>query len=721
MNLRNIRTIYNRDLRAIVKNPIALLIAVGVTVLPALYAWVNVQACWNPYTHTSEIPVAVVNEDQSATIQDKTVNVGLEVVDNLKKNKDIKWSFVKEKDADAGIMDGTYYAEILIPKDFSKDFSTLLQDEPMKPQVLYKLNTKANPVANKITDEAKNTLVDEISTSFISMVNKTFFSFLNSVGTDAVNNQNAIIGFRNDMIDLNRNMDLITGGLQTVDERSANLSQFLSQLQAVLPNVDQQMDALVSTNQTQQTAIQSAQDTMNRTLDSISVNLSNARAEAQRLSDALSALNTSTTGMASSQISTAGSQVSLGIASLNDILLLMQNYLQVLNQQSPSADIAKMLADLQTAQAQLSTLKNTVNSLQQQAQNTNLLNSQLLNTGITQANQTVNTLVDALSLYNTTVRPTLNTIADGLYSTLNDANQMLETAHGLNQQINTMMQSAVNGSNLAGQISTDLRGRLLQYRSLIGELSEKLEQVSSSDILKIIAVLQNNPDFMSDFLSSPFDLKEQPVYPVPNYGSAMSPLYSILAIWEGTLLLLAIFRAEPKPFPGLEAISLRERFYGKMLTFITFSVIQAVIITLGNKLLVGIYTVNFPLLMVVAIVSAITFTMITYTLVALFWNFGKALSIIYLIVQVAGSGGSYPVQVDPLVFRILQPLFPFTYGLEGMREAIAGPVIERVLVDFIALFIMQACSFVFGFFLRIPLYGRIRAFKRKYQRAGIGE
>ena len=142
---------------------------------------------------------------------------------------------------------------------------------------------------------------------------------------------------------------------------------------------------------------------------------------------------------------------------------------------------------------------------------------------------------------------------------------------------------------------------------------------------------------------------------------------------------------------------------------------------MGDKLLLGVYTVNAPLLILFGIVSSFTFSTIIYTLVSLFGNVGKALAIIWMVIQIAGSGGSYPIQVDPLFFRILQPSFPFTYALGGFREAIGGPLISSVVLDFTMLFIFAIVFILIGIFFKEKINKYTNKFEEKFEESGIAE
>ena len=195
--MKNIVKIFKRDLKSIVKNPIALIIVAGVCVIPALYAWVNIKACWDPYGNTSTIPIAVVNSDKGAEVLGEQLNVGQEIIEELKNNKNIGWRFVSKENADSGVIDGTYFASIEIPENFSEDLVSITTDRSKKAEIIYKLDTKANPVAGKIAGVAEETLVDEITTNFIETVNEKAFEKIDGYEDKIDKNKIDIIKLKN--------------------------------------------------------------------------------------------------------------------------------------------------------------------------------------------------------------------------------------------------------------------------------------------------------------------------------------------------------------------------------------------------------------------------------------------------------------------------------------------------------------------------------------------
>ncbi|WP_088188329.1 YhgE/Pip domain-containing protein [Desulfosporosinus sp. FKA] len=719
--MKNILKLYSNDLKRIKSNPIALIIIAGLCILPSLYAWVNILACWDPYENTGSIPVAVVNQDQGVTYQGKLINIGNTVVNTLKTNKQIGWKFVSDNEANLGVVDGTYFAVIEIPSNFSASFVSFLTTAAKKPEIVYKVDTKTDPVAGKITEAAKSSLVDQISTSFISTVNTSIFTMFNKVGADAAANKSKIIQWKDEIIQINRNMSLILPLLQDINSRSGNLSSFLSEIQAAMPGVDNQLSDLAQINDNNSAMLKTTQLTLNQSFDTIETGLNNAQASVNRIHDLLQSVNSLAANTSASQVNSTIGQINLELEALNNQISTIITYLQKFNDINPSTHLAKLIASLQSIKNSLTSETNQLNSLQQQFNQANTINQTLwqqLDEITTNLNSQI---IQTANSYNGSARKDLNAIAGNLTNAANDASNLITSAQGLQAQINNLMGTAIQGSQLAAKVSGDLRSRLLEYQEIISALSDKLQMVSNNDLAQILSILQSNPELMGSYIASPFNLQEESIYGVPNYGSAMAPVYTVLALWVGTLILTSLLKTETAYFEGIETLSLREKHFGKMLTFITLALVQGLIVSLGDKLLLGVYSVSTPLMIVAALMSSLTFVIITYTLVSLLGNLGKALAVIYMIVQLAGSGGTYPIQVDPLILRILQPTFPFTYAIALFREAMAGPLISSVALDFFMLILISVIFILLGFFLKKVLYEHVRKFETNFKLSGIGE
>ncbi|ERI89602.1 YhgE/Pip domain protein [Clostridiales bacterium oral taxon 876 str. F0540] len=719
--MRNIFKIYKRDIKSIIKNPIAAIIIIGVCVIPSLYAWVNIKACWDPYEKTNNIPIAVVNKDKGTSFKEKDINVGNEVVENLKKNHNIGWKFVSDKEAELGVIDGTYYAVIEIPEDFSSSFTSILTGNEKKPRINYKVDTKSNPIATKITGSAKSALVGQITSSFIATVNETAFSKLNEVGENAEKNKQNLINLKDNIIQIDKNMDAITSVLENINGNSKNLNTLLLELKTTMPSVSSGINTLQQNNQSTKDLINSTQNTLNSSLDNIQLSLNSAEASAGKTHDLLQSLNNGVAAANSSAVNSTIYTINAQIDAMINGITPIIKYLETLNAASPNADTANLIASLKSTQTSLNDAKDKGTNLQQQFNKSNELNKNLLNSLNDSILKTNTNLINSSKQYNSSTKASLNKMFGSLITATNDASDLLKAASEMSSQIDNIINTSIEGTNVSYKVSGDLNRRLYQFKDIISQLSDKFQQVNNNDLIQIITILQSNPQFMGNFISSPFELKEESIYGIPNYGSAMSPVYTVLALWVGCLILTSILKTEVSYFDGIEKISLREQHFGKMLTFITLAVIQAFIVSAGDKLILGVYSQYTVLMIIFAMISSFTFSIITFTMVSILGNFGKALNIVYMIIQLAGSGGTYPIQVDPLIFRILQPLFPFTYSIGGFREAVAGPIISKVVWDFTALILFAAVFILLGYYFKEPLHRLVHRFETRFKESGIGE
>ena len=227
---QNILRIYKRDFKNILHNPVALLITVGLLVLPSLYAWVNIVACWDPYGNTNGIKVAVVNMDQGVTLQGNTVNAGDEIVKNLRENDAIGWQFVSEEDAEYGLTHDRYYAMLEIPENFSSQLVNVLGDNYEKPQIIYRVNEKSNAIAPKITDTGAKTVTNEVTKAIIEVVDKVAFAVGNDVGEQIDTHEGKIKMLRDTVLAVNDNFGELEAELEKDGAGIAFFNQSVEQL-----------------------------------------------------------------------------------------------------------------------------------------------------------------------------------------------------------------------------------------------------------------------------------------------------------------------------------------------------------------------------------------------------------------------------------------------------------------------------------------------------------
>ena len=719
--MKNALLVFKRDVKSIIRNPVAIIIVLGICIIPSLYAWVNIKACWNTYKNTSTIPIAIVNNDKGATLNGKEINVGKDIVKEIKTNKKIGWKFVSEKEGNLGLVDGTYYAMIRIPENFSADLTSIVSGNIVKPEILYKVQTKSNPVAVKIAGAAKVSLIDEVTSKFIETVNKTIFSTANEIGDKVNENKDKIIKLKDSIILLDENMDLILSALDGVNSTSINIIDFLNEIEVILPELSSGLEEAININNNTVISVENSKNILNNTINNIELNLKIINDSNERIQAQLEVLQNNSENKLLNEVKSTLNEISKTITTINKTISSTISFLERVNSNTQSVEISNMILSLNNLQSKLKNQQEEIDELQESITTVNEDLSSILIKPINNFIDINDNIISVVQQYNYDVKPQLNTIVNSLITSIDDANYVINESKGLVNEINNFINIANEGSELTSEMTKKIAESLQEFKEPIHVLSEKLKVVENDDLVTIVSILQSNPTFMGDFIADPFNIVDEPIYEIPNYGSAMAPVYTVLALWVGGLMLTAILKTEVPDFEGSENLTIRQKYFGKMITFVSLALIQGLIVSIGNKVILKIYTVNTLLMILFALASSFTFSIIIYTLVATFGNVGKALSIIFMIIQLAGSGGTYPIQVDPMIFRILQPFFPFTYSLGGFREAIGGPLASSVIIDFVVLGVISMLFILFGYYLKEPLHPIVSKFERKFKDSGIAE
>ena len=205
--MKNILRVFLSDLKRISTNVIAIVVIIGLTVIPSLYAWFNILSNWDPYGEesTSKIKVAVVSDDNGTAIDGIEVNIGNKIIEALKANNTIGWVF-DENSADAveNVRSGEYYAALVIPSQFSSDLVSFLSDTVTHPQIQYYCNQKKNAIAPKITDKAKTAVKEQVNETFISTIASSLVSATDTVAQSDKLKQAGIDG-KGSLVDLIKN------------------------------------------------------------------------------------------------------------------------------------------------------------------------------------------------------------------------------------------------------------------------------------------------------------------------------------------------------------------------------------------------------------------------------------------------------------------------------------------------------------------------------------
>lgn len=720
--VKNIKLIYQRDLKSIFKYKAALLTITALCVLPCLYTLVNVKALWNPYNtqEVSRIPVAVVNNDQGAKLQGKQFNFGDKIVANMKQNHQIGWRFVDSKTAKTKLRAGKYYAEVEIPSNFSADLTSITSNNPTKAQINYTANTKSSPMGDKITETAAKTLVSTVKKQFVYQVNATIFSYLNVAGNKASSKQAEILNLKDLIISLGDSMELATGSLGDISDTSNSLAMAFSELKPVIA-ASQNVNVAGTIGSSNRELINSIDQSVNRSFNNVGTELRGAQANAKRLATLSKQLSAASAAHNRSQVNNLAGKMVTQINLVRGQLTPLISYLKTVNKSHPTTSVTNLINSLTSVEQLLNTQHQQVTALKRGLNSGSTVNAGAQQRVVNHAYSTMAKLNGSLQQYNNHVHNDLNAIQRQLNSTTNRTAGILSDVKKVRNLNEKSLDTVIRGNQLIGDSTGKLENQLLQYKDVILNASNQLKLTSDNNIADIISVLQNNPKLMGNALAEPFSVKDENIYPVSTFGSAFSPTYMALSIWVGCAMLVAVLHTSVPKYHKFKNLKPREEYIGKMLLFNTLSMIQMVIIILTTVFILHVHVESLFLMLMVGVVTSLTFSVIVYTMASVFGNLGKALAVMMVAVQLAGSGAMYPVQLNPLIFRIMQPIFPFSYSVSGFREAIGGPNVGTVIVDFSVLICMLIGGLLIGLFLKKSLKRVTDRLLGDFVRSGIGQ
>ncbi|MDD3224814.1 MAG: YhgE/Pip domain-containing protein [Clostridium sp.] len=718
--MKKIFNIFIRDIKNIVSNPAAIFIAIGLCILPSLYAWINIQACWNPYANTGNIPVAIVNEDEGTQINGKSVNIGNQIVNELKKNKSINWVFVDSWQGNYGLNDGKYYSLIDIPTNFSSGLASLASSNPKKPDIIYKNNEKLNAIAAKITNVAKDNLAKQIKTQFVSTVNK---ETLGVIGSQAGNPEHAkaqIIQLKETLSETSDNLKSTQKYIGEANSSSQYLQQYLNKLKNTLPKITDEITSLQKASDANKDLINSTKQTVDSTstqLNNDIVQMQSLNNQIQNLLNELRAINNGTstgnsTDIANQMVNLSNSEINLLNSDIKD--------LQSINSIIQNSSITNVINSLNSIVSLVSSESNNLNQIKSLVASGSPKDS--INSATNNASNLSSSIANSMSVasnsFYSTALPVFDTTSNNLASSITNTNAVLEATKVLVPQLNALVDYGISTSKLSTNQANDLNSKLNSLEDKLNILSDKMNSLSSEDIDQIIKIMKKNPNEVASFIASPLNIKQVDVYGEGVFGVGLTPFYTVLAIWVGALLCAALLTTKCKDFEDGQKLNLIQKHFGKMLLFLMFSFIQTIIVTAGDKFILGVNPQNTPLFFGFAIASSITFTIIIFTLVSIFGNVGKAIVVVMMVFQIAGAGGIYPIQTNPKIFGILEPLWPFTYSIDGFREAIGGPIWPNVYKNLTALGIF-AIIFLCLVILKRPFHKLTSFMEHKFKESGI--
>ncbi len=715
--------IFKRDLKRLLCNPVALVITIGVCAIPSLYAWYNVVANWDPYGNTQNIKIAVASDD-AGTSDDLVgdLNAGDKVIDKLKDNKQLGWTFVdSSSEAKEGVESGEYYAAIVIPKDFSEDLLSFLSGDFQQPKFTYYVNEKRSAVAVKVADTGANTIEKQINETFVSTVSEALVEAAQEAGfsvsdSTAETQDGMLTTIQNANSSVQEVRDALGNMGTTIDATKTALSKADSTLANLAGEVPSLTTALDQSNQLLTTARSSARD--------FSTSLSSALSSGTVLLGTVSAKANTAVGTLSGTVVAAQTKVDLVLSDVQTVLNKNQSIISALqdlmgDDASFNNVISRVLDSLQQQNTKLQT---TVSGLQ--AQSDAIKNTA---TSLSDASNTVNgTLQSGIEALGSAQNNLTGTIVPQLTSGMDSFSSVSGDLKGVVTSLAPTIQQARGALTQLSSLLDQAKSTLSSTSDSLAKIQEKLDSAatdvaalhSSQNAAELAELLGTNIEDITDFMSSPVKLESKVVYPVESFGSGIAPFYTNLALWVGGYVLIAIFKLEVDREDGIGTYTAKEGYFGRWLLMVLLGALQAVIVCVGD-LVIGVQCLHPALFVLAGVWISFIYVNIIYSLSVAFKHIGKAIGVILVIVQIPGSSGMYPIEMMPPFFNWLHPLLPFTYGINAMRETIGGMYGANYVINLAILAIYFVLALLVGVWLRPFLLNLNLLFDRQLARTGV--
>lgn len=719
--MRNIIAIFKRDLSRIRGSVVALIVAVGLVIVPTLYAWFNIAGSWDPYGNTGNLKVAVANSDNGymSDLIPVRVNIGDTVVSALRENDQLDWRFVSESDAVEGVRSGEYYAAVVIPENFSSRMMTVFSSEAEHAEIVYYENQKANAIAPRVTDKAASTVRQQIDETFAKTISDvglaTTSSLLEFMDGDQIaayagNLSGTLAGAITTLRDASGSVDEFAGLLQS----STGLLDSTSDLLASAGTASKDAEALVGDAKT---GLSGMHDALDAAVAAINQSLKDSAgdydAAAKAIDEAFGAADAHVS-LTVTQLRDASADVAKRASDMRDV---QDNILAVERDVEGSNLPEKLKAELvQKIDIVANTVGNVANQQELLAKHLSdaaasletgaadaRAKAQAVKDGIAEAKGSIGGVKDS---YNATLKQQISDLSDAVADVARRGSDMADdlgaTVTDLSHAASALSDDLAGAHEVLAGASADL----VSAADDLQRLKEGLDTaVTSGDLDRVRELIGSDPAALADALAAPVALDRQAVYHIKNYGSAMAPFYTTLSIWVAGIVLAAMLKAnvDEADVKALGNPRPHELYLGRYAFFALLAFAQATLVCAGDLLFFGIQCEHPFQFMLVGWLAGFVFSNMIYTLTVSFGDIGKAIAVVLLVMQVAGSGGTFPIEMTADFFQAVYPFLPFTHAINAMHAAMAGAYGMEFWIELGTLSLYLIPSLALGLVFRRPV------------------
>lgn len=721
--MKNVWKIFQRDMMRVRNNVIALVVIIGISVVPCLYAWFNIAASWDPYSNTGNLKVAVASADEGyeGSLIPIEINIGDKVLSALRENTQMEWVFTREEKATSGVKSGKYYAAIVIPKDFSNKMMSVFSEKVEKPEITYYSNAKENAIAPKVTDKGAGAVQRQVNEVFIETVSDTTLTVL-----QAVSNMTQASGAETIVDNLNTNLNQIAGDLtasagllESFSDMTGSAQKLLSSTTEFLQTVQQQTKESRQTFQETSKTFSGLDDSMDAATDSVGTALKSAENVYDQMDQVISGAFSDESADAqqiASTLDTLAGQVGNVVTAYTSVRDSVAAVADKYPETSPLVDaiVVRMDTSIQQQKNLQSKLQDSAKGLRDATTDLGTARSELKDL----AAKNRENMSGVSASYKSSVQKSLNQLSASLTSSKQEISSLLSQLDQSANGIYKLTDTADSDLSEIQKVLGDSGELLTEASDRIADTTARLDEMEASgDFSELKALISGDKSAISTFLAAPVSLDTHKIYEIANYGSSMAPFYSVLSIWIGGIVLVAMLKVNVSEncTKGLKNVKLHQIYFGRFITFMIVGLFQSTLIALGDLLYLGIQCEHPFLFLLGCWFSSLVFVNIIYTLTVSLGDIGKAVSVILLVVQVAGTGGTFPIEVAPSFFRAVYPLLPFTHSMAALRETVGGMYGMNYWIDLGKLAIFLGISLIVGLVLRKPIIKANDAFTEKLE------
>lgn len=653
---------------------------IAVLFIPVMYAGMFLWAFWDPYAGLPNLPVAVVNEDTGAEMDDVKLDLGDTLVDKLIDSEQFNFIEVSKEEAEKGLNSRDYYMILEIPTNFSEHATTLLDDKPSKLVMNYIPNEGLNFLGAQIGETAMDRVRAEVNSQVSATYAEKLFDSIATLGdgfTEAADGSNKLDegaqkvangakdlkGYLEQLasstVELSNGTDKLTKGAGDAAKGANDLSSGLVKLQ----------DGTVKLQQGAQQAANGA-TSLEQGLSQYTQGVAKVGAGLNTLNDKQQQISAGAASIAENAgaLNGAANQLTAGSAKVEAGITALSNQLQTMMASMPeeqAAALKQTLAELQAGSASvhngLTSLSAGTEKLQAGANQVSSGAGQIaagqaeVLAGANALTAKSNALVEGakgLQAGNATLAAKLgelnggvNTAVTGSKTLASGLNELANGTTTLNQGTSTLASKSgelAQGSATLADGSTELADGTSTLSGKLGEASEKANEVKA------------NQDTY-DMVGSPVEVEKESVNHVPNYGTGFAPYFISLGLFVGALLISIVF---PLVEPAIRPKNGASWFTSKVTVLAVVGLVQTILTVVIVKWGLGLEVNNMGHFILTALLTSYVFLALIQMLVSIFGDPGRFMAIVVLILQLTTSAGTFPLELIPSPLQVFNKLLP---------------------------------------------------------------